>query len=146
MNYQEALSYLHSRNRFAKKAGLSNMRALMERLGNPQDRLRFVHVAGTNGKGSVTTMIASILECAGCRTGKYISPFVLDFRERMQINGKYISPFVLDFRERMQINGEMIPEDALCRCVERVKREAGLLGAEGRGPVEFEAVTAAAFL
>lgn len=128
MNYQEALSYLHSRNRFAKKAGLSNMRALMERLGNPQDRLRFVHVAGTNGKGSVTTMIASILECAGCRTGKYISPFVLDFRERMQING------------------EMIPEDALCRCVERVKREAGLLGAEGRGPVEFEAVTAAAFL
>lgn len=128
MDYEQALRYLHSRNRFAKKAGLSNIRALMERLGNPQDRLRFVHVAGTNGKGSVTTMTSSVLTAAGYRTGKYISPYVLDFRERIQIDGK------------------MIPKEALCRCTERVKREADLLDAEGRGPIEFEAVTAAALL
>ena len=67
----------------------------MHRLGDPQDKLRYVHVVGTNGKGSTTSMIAHSLTAAGYRTGMFISPFILDFRERMQIDGEMISPEAL---------------------------------------------------
>ena len=74
MNYKETLQYIHSLLRFGSRPGLERIRILLERLGNPQDKLKFVHVAGTNGKGSTTSMIAAALSRAGYRTGQYISP------------------------------------------------------------------------
>ena len=91
MTYQEALSHIHSFGRFSAKPTLGRMETLMGLLGDPQERLRIVHVAGTNGKGSTCAMIASMLEAAGYRTGLYTSPFVLDFRERIQIDREMIS-------------------------------------------------------
>lgn len=95
MDYKEALGYIHSFKRFAGVPTLARIKALMHLLGNPQERLKVVHVAGTNGKGSVSTMIAGILRKAGYHTGLYISPFVLDFCERIQINGEMIAQGVL---------------------------------------------------
>ncbi len=91
MNEGEALAWIHSRSRFSARPGLARMRRLMELLGDPQKQLRCFHVAGTNGKGSTCAMLASCLQSAGYRTGLYISPFVIDFRERMQIDGEMIS-------------------------------------------------------
>ena len=91
MTYEEALDYLHNFMRFGTKLGLQRVGELLERLGSPQKQLRFMHVAGTNGKGSTTCMLANILTRAGYRTGLYISPYVVDFRERMQIDGEMIS-------------------------------------------------------
>ncbi len=90
-DYQQALDWVHGLPPFSKRPGLERVRRLLDLLGNPQERLRFIHVAGTNGKGSVTTMCSSILREAGYRTGLYISPFVIDFRERFQIDGEMIS-------------------------------------------------------
>jgi dihydrofolate synthase/folylpolyglutamate synthase len=91
MNYSEAMDYINSRSRFGIKLGLGRISALLEEMGNPQQQLRFIHVAGTNGKGSVSTMLSNVLIQGGCRTGLFISPYVLCFRERMQINGEMIS-------------------------------------------------------
>ena len=71
-----AQDYFLSFPRFGKNAGLSRIRALMEALGNPQEQLRFVHVAGTNGKGSITSMLASIAQAGGLKTGCYTSPYI----------------------------------------------------------------------
>lgn len=95
MTGQEAVDYIHSARGKGKKDGLRKITELMHRLGDPQDKLRYVHVVGTNGKGSTTSMIAHSLTAAGYRTGMFISPFILDFRERMQIDGKMISPEAL---------------------------------------------------
>ena len=76
MTYEEALLYVHSLKRFGAKPGLSRMRLLMERLGDPQTHLSFVHIAGTNGKGSCTVMTSAALQAGGYRTGTYISPYV----------------------------------------------------------------------
>ncbi|MBR6747900.1 MAG: bifunctional folylpolyglutamate synthase/dihydrofolate synthase [Clostridia bacterium] len=128
MTYEQTLDYIHSTLKFGSKPGLSRIRALMEALGNPQDTLRYVHITGTNGKGSTTTMVSNILRQAGLRVGTFISPYVDDFRERMQING------------------EMIPREALCRELEELLpaiehiRELGHMH-----PTEFELVTALAF-
>ncbi len=92
MTYESALQYIHGRNRFAKKAGLENIRALLGAMGLPQEGFRFVHIAGTNGKGSTTSLISAALSASGLRTAKFISPYVLDFRERFQIDGRMISP------------------------------------------------------
>ncbi len=91
MNYEEALSFIHSTCWKGSRPGLSRTVELCERLGNPQNTLRFVHVAGTNGKGSTSAMLASILRSAGYRVGLYTSPFILRFNERMQVNGENIS-------------------------------------------------------
>ena len=91
MDYQEALAYIHSHRRFGAKPGLERMRALLTLLGNPQEQLSCVHIAGTNGKGSTVAMIASVLRAAGYKTGMYISPYVLEYRERIQVNGVSIS-------------------------------------------------------
>ena len=80
MTYEEALCYVHSLKRFGTEPGLSRMRLLMERLGNPQEPLSFLHIAGTNGKGSCTAMTEAVLRAAGYRTGMYISPYVVEFR------------------------------------------------------------------
>ena len=74
MNYSEALSFVHSRQRFGSRPGLDSMRRITELCGRPQLGMRFLHIAGTNGKGSVSTMLSNILISAGYKTGLYISP------------------------------------------------------------------------
>ncbi|MBS4785447.1 MAG: bifunctional folylpolyglutamate synthase/dihydrofolate synthase [Clostridiales bacterium] len=128
MTAAEAVAYIHSVRGRGKKMGLTKITELMHRLGDPQDRLKYVQVVGTNGKGSTTAMIAHVLTAAGYRTGMFISPFILDFRERMQVDG------------------EMIPPEELAACVAEVKAEADRMEAEGRLPTEFELVCAAAFV
>ena len=95
MNYNEALKYIHSLLVFGSKPGLERISELLNKLGNPQNGLKFIHVAGTNGKGSVCTMLSNIYMKAGLKTGLYTSPYVVDFRERIQLNGEYIEKDVL---------------------------------------------------
>ncbi|MCK4521952.1 MAG: bifunctional folylpolyglutamate synthase/dihydrofolate synthase [Nanoarchaeota archaeon] len=91
MSYEEALKYIYSRELFGIKLGLNNITGLMASLGNPHKKFKSIHVAGTNGKGSVCAFISSILEKQGYKTGVYTSPHLVDFRERIRINGKKIS-------------------------------------------------------
>ena len=77
MDYNETLQYIHSVNNYFCKPGLERISELCSFLGNPQDKLRFVHVAGTNGKGSFCAMLTSILKSAGYRVGTYTSPYIL---------------------------------------------------------------------
>ncbi len=128
MNCSQAIEFIHSLEKFGIKPGLERIRALCERLGNPQEQLKVVHVAGTNGKGSVSTMIANILHASGLNVGLYTSPYVIDFRERIQYNGK------------------MIEHGELAQAVDTVKAVIDTLNAEGIEPTEFEAITAAAFV
>ena len=121
MNYQESLSYIHSLLRFGIKPGLERVSALLESLGNPQDKCRFIHIAGTNGKGSTSTMLSAFFRSAGYKTGLYTSPYVVDFRERIQINGEYI------------------PKEDLAKYTELAKTAAENIVAE---PTEFEFITA----
>ena len=72
-------------------ATLDRITDVLKKLGNPQNKLNAIHIAGTNGKGSVSSMLSSVFKEAGFKTGLYISPFIIDFRERIQINGEYIS-------------------------------------------------------
>ena len=91
MNLNEALSYIHGLYRKGSVPGLHRMREMMEKMGNPQKKLKFIHIAGTNGKGSTAAMTASILTKAGYKTGLFTSPFIYRFHERMQICGQQIS-------------------------------------------------------
>ena len=91
MNHQETLSYIHSLGNFSKPAGLERIKAVLEKLGNPQKNLPSVHIAGTNGKGSISCMLSYIFREAGLKTALFISPYIIDFRERIQIDGKFIS-------------------------------------------------------
>ena len=95
MTYQEALDFIYTDAWKGSVPGLSRIRALMARLGNPQRGLRFVHIVGTNGKGSTASMLSSVLTEAGYRVGLFTSPYVVTFRERMQICGQMISPEAL---------------------------------------------------
>ena len=76
MNVEEALTYIHSVSWKGSVPGLSRTRELLSRIGNPQDKLRFIHIAGTNGKGSTAAMLASVLRAAGYCTGLYTSPYI----------------------------------------------------------------------
>lgn len=127
MNYKEALEFIHSRMKFGSRPGMERITALCEALGNPQDKLKYVHVAGTNGKGSTCNMIARVLEAAGYKTGLFTSPYIIDFRERMQINS------------------EMIPENELAQLVTDIKPIVDGLSKKGIEPTEFEIITAVAF-
>ncbi|MBR2353443.1 MAG: bifunctional folylpolyglutamate synthase/dihydrofolate synthase, partial [Clostridia bacterium] len=91
MNYDEALAYIHSISWTFCKPGLERISVLCDRLGNPQNELKFIHVAGTNGKGSTCSMLSSILRAAGYRVGLYTSPYIRFFNERMCVNGEPIS-------------------------------------------------------
>lgn len=91
MNVQEAVDYIESTLWNKTRLGLERERELLKRLGDPQRKLKFIHVAGTNGKGSTCAMLASVLRCAGYRTGLYTSPHICRFNERMQVNGTDIS-------------------------------------------------------
>ena len=92
MNYADAVNYLFGLQKFGWKLGLDRMQRLLAELEHPERSTHFVHIAGTNGKGSVAAMISSILLHAGCHTGLYTSPHLVDVRERIQVNGKMISP------------------------------------------------------
>ncbi len=118
-----ALEWLQSLPRLSGEPGLDRMKALLAALGDPQKRGRYVHIAGTNGKGSVSAFTANILQKAGFKTGLTISPYVLDFRERFQIDG------------------QMIPPETLERLAAKVRAAAETLA---ETPVQFEAVTALA--
>lgn len=108
--YQQTVEYLFSnlpmfqrQGARAYRADLTNVRRLCEYLGNPQDKFKTIHVAGTNGKGSTAYMLSAILQAHGLKTGLYISPHYKDFRERIRINGEYVSrKFVVQFTERIK--------------------------------------------
>ena len=124
MDWNEAIALLHGANWKHTKIGLERMRDFMHALGDPQEKLRYVHIAGTNGKGSACVMTQSILTAAGFRTGLYISPH-LD-----------------QFNERLSIDGQMISDADLRRLAGRVRAAAETLGEE---PTDFEMITAMAF-
>src|SRR5436189_6284104 len=116
MNYQQTIHYLFTRlplfsriGASAYKPTLDNTIRLCESLGNPQTKFKSVHIAGTNGKGSVSHMLAAILQTAGYKTGLYTSPHLKDFRERIRINGEMVSEeFIVDFTERIKTISEKI--------------------------------------
>ncbi len=127
MSYNEILEKIHSLNKFGSRPGLDRVEKLLEKLGNPQDKLRYVHVAGTNGKGSVSAAVASVLKFSGFKTGLFISPYITDFCERIQIDGV------------------PIPHDDLVSVAEYVFTFVDELNKEGIIITEFEFVTSVAF-
>lgn len=129
MNYQESRAYIEDASRYGSVLGLENMREMMARLGNPQDALSYVHVAGTNGKGSVIAYLYTTLTGAGYRVGRYISPTLYSYRERLEVAGEKIS------REKFARQITIISETI------RQMTEEGL-----PHPTPFEIETAAAFL
>lgn len=95
MTYQQALEKIHSLDAFGSRPGLDRIKKFLDILGNPQDKLKFVHVAGTNGKGSTCALISSVLREAGYKTGLFISPYITDFCERIQINNTPVDGQIL---------------------------------------------------
>lgn len=129
MNEREAYEFIDSLGGLGIVPGLDGIRELCARLGNPQEGLKFVHIAGTNGKGSVSAFIAAALRAAGYRVGRYISPVIYEYREKIQVNDRYIT------------------KKALCQGMERIKEACGGMVAAGlRHPTAFEIETALAFL
>lgn len=124
MTIDETLAYIHGTNRAFCKPGLERVTALLSVLGNPERELRYVHVAGTNGKGSTSSMLARVLEEAGYRVGLYTSPYILRFHERIRVGGECIS------------------DEALIRLTERIRAAADAMEDK---PTEFEIITAIAF-
>ena len=110
MTKEEAIGYIENYGWSTTRLGLERTRELLERVGNPQKKLKFIHVAGSNGKGSTCAMLANILQLSGYRVGMYISPYIQDFCERIQINGEYIdgdslariTEYVMDQAEKME--------------------------------------------
>ncbi|MBQ6569749.1 MAG: bifunctional folylpolyglutamate synthase/dihydrofolate synthase, partial [Clostridia bacterium] len=125
MNYEETINYIHSIPKFRRPLGNENLARLLGLLGNPQKKLRFVHIAGTNGKGSAAAMTAEILKRAGYKTGLFTSPFIEVFNERICVCGKNI------------------PDNLLIEYTERVKN---IMETSGALVSEFAFVTAVAFL
>lgn len=125
MNINEAMKYIHLESWRGSKLGLKRMKEIMDKLGNPQDSLKFIHVTGTNGKGSVCAMLSEILMCSGYKTGRYISPYIEVFNERMSINDVYIT------------------DDELIELVEEIQPHIESMEEK---PTEFELITAISFL
>ena len=125
MDYQEALAYIHAVHWQGHKPGLDRIRTLLAALGDPHKQLRFVHVAGTNGKGSTAAMLDSCLRCAGYRVGLFTSPYINRFNERIQVDGV------------------PIPDADLVRLVEQVQPAASAMADV---PTEFELITALGML
>lgn len=123
MNYDQTIDYIHSAYWKGTKTGLKRTQELLELLGHPEKKLRFVHVAGTNGKGSFCAMLSSILVEAGYKTGLYTSPYVNRFNERMAING------------------QPIPDEKLVELVEQIR---SLVDSMEEKPSEFELITCVA--
>lgn len=125
MNYESAMEYIHAVQWAGHKPGLTRTRTLLAALGDPHKDLKFVHVAGTNGKGSTAAMLASCLQAAGYRVGLYTSPFINRFNERIQVDGGQIG------------------DDDLVRLVERIQPAADAMADV---PTEFEIITALGML
>lgn len=123
MTFEQALEFIHSVSWKGSVPGLSRITELLRRLGEPQKTLRYIHIVGTNGKGSTAAMLASILRAAGYRTGLFTSPYVLDFRERMQLDN------------------EMIPESELAALTAQIRPHAEAMEDP---PTEFELICAIA--
>ena len=123
MTYKEALEYIHSVTWLGSRPGLSRIAELCEKMNNPQDSLRFVHVAGTNGKGSFSCMLSEVLREAGYRVGLFTSPFIKEFNERIRVNG------------------QDIPNEDLADVTEYVR---GFADTMEDLPTEFELITAIA--
>ena len=128
MNYNQALDYIHSLNRFGIHPGLERIEALCRAVGNPQEKLKFVHVAGTNGKGSTSTMIAGALSASGKKTGLFTSPYVSEFLERICIDSKPVS------------------RELFAECITEIEPVVSDLAEKNMQPTEFEVITAAAFM
>ena len=129
MTYKEARVYLDGMSKYGSVLGLDTIRELLHELDNPQDGLQFIHIAGTNGKGSVLAYTSTILSEAGYKTGRYVSPTVVSYLERIQINGKFIS------------------EDVFARLTKMVEQAIARIEAAGHTPpTVFEIETAIAFL
>lgn len=129
MNYQEALAYINDKDKYGSRLGLDSVGRLLYHLGEPHRDMKYIHIGGTNGKGSISAYIAKCLETAGYRTGLYTSPYL----ER--------------FTERIQINGVDIPEETLGRLTDEVRAAADRMVSEGmEHPTTFEIVTALGFL
>ena len=124
MNIDEALKYIHGVSWLGTIPGLEREQELLSRIGDPHKGMKYIHVAGTNGKGSTAAMLASILRRAGYRTGLYTSPYIIRFNERIQVNG------------------EQIPDETVCELTEFVKPHAEAMADH---PSEFEIVTAIGF-
>ena len=124
MNAEQAIAYIHSVCWKGSIPGLGRTRELLEKMGNPHEKLKYVHIAGTNGKGSTAAMTASILQQAGYRTGLYTSPYIYRFNERMQVNG------------------QPIDDQELADITEYVKPLASSMA---ESPTEFELVSCIAF-
>lgn len=127
--YEDALDYMNSLGTFGMMLGLTRIEKLVEVLGHPERDLRIIHIAGTNGKGSVGAFLASILMAAGYRTGRFVSPALFEYRERIQIDGEYIPK--ADFSHCSAVVREA------CRAV----MAAGI-----EQPTQFEVDTAMAFV
>ena len=129
MTYKEARVYLDEMSKYGSVLGLDTIRGLLRELGNPQESLKFIHIAGTNGKGSVLAYTSTILSEAGYRIGRYVSPTVISYLERIQMNGRWIS------------------EEEFAELTEKVKEAIARLKAAGENlPTVFETETAIAFL
>ena len=129
MNYAEALLYLDELNTFGIRLGLARMEELCARLGNPERSYQVIHIAGTNGKGSVTQMMDAVCRAAGIRSGRYLSPHLVSYTERMSVDGHDIS------------------EERFAELLTRVRTAADEMVAAGHEhPTQFEALTALAFL
>ena len=130
MDYQQSRAYVKDADQYAGGAlDLTNIKELMNRLGNPQDRLKYVHVAGTNGKGSVIAYLYTTLSDAGYRVGRYISPSVYSYREKMEVDGRAVS------------------REAFAGYITRVAAAIEEMTTEGLAhPTPFEIETAVAFL
>ncbi|GFI03116.1 folylpolyglutamate synthase/dihydrofolate synthase family protein [Lachnospiraceae bacterium 64-25] len=128
MTYQEVMDYIEELKVYGSVPGLDNIKNLCSKLGNPQQALSFVHIAGTNGKGSVLAFLSQVLKEAGYRTGRYISPTLFDYRERIQVNNRPIS------------------KKELCAQMTRLKEICQeLIEEEKPHPTAFEIETAMAF-
>lgn len=127
MNYQQSLDYIHSLSRHGWVLGLNRVSRLLARVGNPQNKGKFLHIAGTNGKGSLVQLSGNLLMQAGYKVGKYTSPYVLEFRERFTVND------------------EMISETDLAAWTTRLKPMVDKLEGEGVLITEFEFITVLAF-
>lgn len=129
MTFSEAMNYIDSVSKKGSVLGLDTTRELLKRIGNPQEKLKFVHIAGTNGKGSTLAFVSTILTTAGYKTGRYISPIIYSYCEKIQIDGEYIYP------------------EAIAAIVEVIKNACDDMVAEGfEQPTVFEIETAMAFL
>ncbi len=128
LTYEQSLNYIHSLNRFGINPGLERIEALCAAVGNPEKKLKFVHIAGTNGKGSTSTMVACALKSSGKKVGLFTSPYVTDFRERICIDG------------------EMVEKQLFADVVTELEPIVSDLALRDMQPTEFEVITAAAFM